>query len=158
MQVEAANRLNPSDETIQVGPMTIRFLVTGADSNESAAIFEMTTPSDVQLPAPHSHDAYEETIYGLEGVLTFTVDGTPHDIGPGQSLCIRRGQVHGFSNTSGSVSRSLLLVSPALIGPEYFRGAAEIFASGAAMPEIRTRLMELMRRFGLTPAPPPVAS
>jgi len=32
MQVEAANRLNPSDETIQVGPMTIRFLVTGADS------------------------------------------------------------------------------------------------------------------------------
>jgi len=158
MQVEAANRLNPSDETIQVGPMTIRFLVTGADSNESAAIFEMTTPSDVQLPAPHSHDAYEETIYGLEGVLTFTVDGTPHDIGPGQSLCIRRGQVHGFSNTSGSVSRSLLLVSPALIGPEYFRGAAEIFASGAAMPEIRTRLMELMRRFGLTPAPPPAAS
>ena len=158
MQQKTANKMNPSDETIQVGPMTIRCLVTDADSNGSAAIFEMTTPSDVQLPAPHSHDAYEETIYGLEGVLTFTVEGTPHDIGPGQSLCIRRGQVHGFSNTSGSVSRSLLVVSPALIGPEYFRGVAEIFASGVAMPEIRTRLMELMRRFGLTPAAPPAAA
>lgn len=158
MQPDTTNRINASDETIQVGPMTIRFLVTGADSNESAAIFEMVTPSDVQLPAPHSHDAYEETIYGLEGILTFTVDGVSYDIGPGQSLCIRRGQVHGFANTSGSVSRSLLVVSPALIGPEYFRGVAEIFASGADMPEIRTRLMELMRRFGLTPVAPPAAS
>jgi quercetin dioxygenase-like cupin family protein len=158
MHAEVSNRLNPSDETIQVGPMTIRFLVTGDDSNGSVAIFEMSTPSDVQLPAPHSHDAYEETIYGVDGVLTFTVDGTPHDIGPGQSLCIRRGQVHGFSNTSGAVSRVMAIVSPALIGPDYFRGAAEIFSSGAEMPEIRTRLMELMRRFGLTPAPPPAAS
>jgi quercetin dioxygenase-like cupin family protein len=157
MQPEAVNRLNPSDETIQVGAMTVRFLITGDDSNGSTAIFEMTTPSDAQMPAPHSHDAYEETVYGLEGVLTFTVDGTSYDIGPGQSLCIRRGQVHGFSNTSGSVSRSLLVVSPALIGPEYFRGVAEIFSSGAAMPEIRTRLMDLMRRFGLTPAPPPTS-
>jgi quercetin dioxygenase-like cupin family protein len=158
MQAEATNRLNPSEETIQVGPMAVKFLVTGDDSNGSVAIFEMSTPSDVQLPAPHSHDAYEETIYGLEGVLTFTVDGTPHDIGPGQSLCIRRGQVHGFANTSGAVSRSLAIVTPALIGPEYFHGVAEIFASGAAMPEIRTRLMELMRRFGLSPAPPRAAS
>lgn len=157
MHAEALNRLNPSDETIQVGQMTIRFLVTGDDSNGSSAIFEMTTPSDAKLPAPHSHDAYEETIYGLEGVVTFTVDGTPHDIGPGQSLCIRRGQVHGFSNTSGAASRALAVVSPALIGPEYFHEVAGIFASGAPMPEIRTRLMDVMRRFGLTPVPPPAS-
>jgi hypothetical protein len=51
-----------------------------------------------------------------------------------------------------------LVVTPALIGPDYFRGVADIFASGAEMPEIRTRMMELMRRFGLTPAPPSAAS
>jgi hypothetical protein len=26
------------------------------------------SPADSKMPAPHSHDAFEETIYGLEGV------------------------------------------------------------------------------------------
>ena len=33
-------------------------------------------------------DAYEEVLYGIEGVLTWTVDGTPVEVGPGQALCI----------------------------------------------------------------------
>src|SRR6185312_16974835 len=146
MPQDAMNQLNPSEETIQVGPMQVKFLVTADDSNGSAAMFEMVTPSDAKLPTPHSHDAYEETIYGIEGVITFTVDGRAHDVGPGQSLCILRGQVHGFSNTSGSTSRSLIVATPALIGPEYFREVASIFASGADMPAIHARLGELMKR------------
>jgi quercetin dioxygenase-like cupin family protein len=27
------------------------------------------------MPAPHSHDGFEETIYGLEGVSAWTIDG-----------------------------------------------------------------------------------
>jgi len=46
----------------------------------------------------HSHDHYEETIYGIEGVLTWTVDGRLIDLGPGQALCIPRGAVHRFDN------------------------------------------------------------
>jgi len=34
-------RLNPSDETIKAGQITIRFLVTGKDSNGSVAVFEL---------------------------------------------------------------------------------------------------------------------
>lgn len=158
MQQEATNRLNPSEESIQVGPLVVKFLVTGSDSNGSVAVFEMITPSDARLPAPHSHDAYEETIYGIEGVLTWTVAGTPFDIGPGQSICIRRGEVHGFANSSGRVSRTLIIASPALIGPEYFREASSIFSSGADMDTMRSQLMALMRRFGLTPVPPPAAA
>jgi mannose-6-phosphate isomerase-like protein (cupin superfamily) len=131
--------------------------VTGSDSNGTVAIFEMMTPSDARLPAPHSHDAYEETIYGIEGVLTWTVDGTRHDVGPGQALCIRRGQVHGFANTSGEVSRTLVVATPALIGPEYFREVASIFSSGADMDTMRSQLMALMLQYGLTPVRPPAA-
>jgi len=41
-----------------------------------------------------------EPIYGVEGVVTFTVEGKPVDIGPGETCFIRRG---GFmvSTTSG---------------------------------------------------------
>jgi quercetin dioxygenase-like cupin family protein len=32
-------------------------------------------PARAQMPAPHSHDGFDEIIYGLRGVTTFTVDG-----------------------------------------------------------------------------------
>ena len=33
------------------------------------------------------NDAYEEILYGIEGVLTWTVDGTPIEVGPRASAC-----------------------------------------------------------------------
>src|SRR5215212_8777730 len=97
-QSQAALRLNPADETIQIAAIRVHFLVTGAESNGSVAMFELTVAGGVTLPAPpHSHDAYEETIYGLAGVSTWTVDGTPVEVGPGQARCIPRGAVHMFA-------------------------------------------------------------
>ena len=83
----------------QVGPLAVRFLVTGDNSNGSVAAFELTAPAAQRLAAPaHSHDHYEETICGIEGILTWTVDGKSLDVGPGQALCIPRGAVHRFDN------------------------------------------------------------
>jgi len=63
-------QLNPAEETIQCGHLAIRFLMTGEYSNGSVAAFEMMVPTAQGIPAPaHSHDRYEETIYGIEGVL-----------------------------------------------------------------------------------------
>jgi quercetin dioxygenase-like cupin family protein len=78
--------VNPADETIAVGPLTIRFLVTAADSAGSVAVFEVDVPAGEKLagPAP-SHDAYDETIYGIDGVITFTVAGTRVEVGPNRS-------------------------------------------------------------------------
>src|SRR5215211_3451387 len=91
--------VNPSDETIHLGPLAVRFLITGEDSNGSVTTFELTVPAAQRLAAPaHSHDHYEETIYGIDGVLTWTVDGRPIDVGPGQALCIPRGAIHRFDN------------------------------------------------------------
>ena len=65
------------------------------------------------VAAGHSHDGYEETIYGLDGVLTWTVEGTPTDVGPGEALCIRRGAVHQFENTTDAEAKALAVVTPA---------------------------------------------
>src|SRR4029079_5228951 len=83
------HRINPAEETIRLGPLTVRFLIAGEDASSGLAVFELTVPGAQRLAAPaHSHDSYEETIYGIEGVLTWTVDGTRTDVGPGQALCI----------------------------------------------------------------------
>jgi len=147
--------VNPSDETLRLGPLGIRFFVRGEDSNGSVAVFDLTVPAGQRLMAPaHSHDHYEETVYGLEGVITWTVDGTPVEVGPGQALCIPRGAVHRFDNHGGQDARALCVVTPAAIGPQYFREIAEVMKAAAGGPPDKARLVEVMRRHGLTPAAP----
>ena len=147
--------VNPSDETIRIGPLVIRFLITGDNSTGSIAAFEVMVPGAQRLTAPaHSHDHYEETIYGVDGVLTWTVDGKQIDVGPGQGLCIPRGAIHRFDNNGGKDVKALCLITPAAIGPQYFREAAELINAAAGGPPDRTKMAAMMMRHGLTPAPP----
>jgi len=144
--------INPADETIRFGPNAVRFLVTGDNSTGSVAVFELTIAAGQPLPAPaHSHDHYEETIYGLDGVLTWTVDGRTIDVGPGQALCILRGAVHRFDNNGAVDAKVLCVISPAAIGPQYFREVTEVIRASAGGPPDRAKLMEVMRKHGLTP-------
>lgn len=150
--------VNSSEEMIQLGPLGIRFLVTSADSNSSVALFELTVPAGEKLTAPaHSHDGYEETIYGLEGVLIWTVGAARIEVAPRQSLCIPRGAVHRFDNYGTEDAKTLCVISPAVIGPEYFREMAAVSGVAAGGPPDRAKMVEIMRRHGLTPAPPPSA-
>jgi quercetin dioxygenase-like cupin family protein len=149
-------RVNPADETIHLGPIAIRFLITAEDSSGSVAVFEGTVPAGQRLAAPaHSHDHYEETVYVTHGILTFTVDGTEIDIGPGQALCIPRGSIHRFDNKGIEDVKGVTVVTPAAIGPEYFREAAELINAAVGGPPDRAKMGELMRRHGLSPVPPP---
>lgn len=109
----------------------------------------------MRLPAPaHSHDHYEETIYGIDGVLIWTVDYKPIEVGPGQALCIPRGAVHRFDNHGTQQAKALCVMTPAAIGPQYFRESAEVINAAAGGPPDRAKMTEIMRRHGLTPAPP----
>ncbi len=137
-------------EEIEVGGMAIRFLVEGVESGGSVAVFEFDVPTGTRVAAGHSHDGYEETIYGLEGVLTWTIDGTSIDVGPGQVVLIPRGAVHQFDNTGDVDAKALAVVTPGILGPDYFREVAAILdAAAGGLPDFAA-LGEVMRRHGLT--------
>ena len=141
-------------EEIRVGQLAIRFLLEGRDSGGALAIFEFDVAAGAKVPVAHSHDAYDETIYGLAGVLTFTVDGRQSDVGPGEVLFIPRGVVHRFDNIRGADAKMLAVVTPGLLGPDFFREMAAIVNSATAGPPNSAALAAVMRRHGLTPAPP----
>lgn len=148
--------VNPSEETIQIGPVGIRFLITGGDSGGGVSVFEFTVPAGQKLAAPaHKNDAYEEVVYGVQGVLTWTVDGTPIEVGPGQALCIPRGAVHRFDNLGGEAVKQLAVITPAIMGPAYFREAAEVMGAARGGPPDIAKMTEVFRRHGMTLAPPP---
>src|SRR4051794_18247321 len=121
-------------ELIQIGGITVNFVVDADDSGGSATGFEWSVPAGARVPAPHSHDGFEETLYGLEGVCTWTVDGELHEVGPGDALCIRRGRVHGFANNGEADVKFLAVASPGVFGPAYFRDIAEVAAAAAGGP------------------------
>ncbi len=134
--------------------MAIRFLVEADESGGTVAMFECDVPARANVPAAHSHDAYEETIYGLGGVLTWTVDGTPVDIGPGEVVCIPRGAVHRFDNNGDADATVLAVVTPGVLGPDYFREVAAVVQAAAGGPPDLGQIGAVMKRHGLTPAPP----
>jgi len=139
-------------EIIRLGQIEVRFLLESKDTDGQLATFEFTVPAGVKVPAPHSHAHYDETIYGLEGVMTFTVNGKPTDIGPGDACFIPRGAVHGFNNLSPATAKALAVVTPARIGPEFFREMAAIINAGG--PPDLEKIKAVMNKHGLVPAPP----
>ena len=140
-------------EEIRLGQIVIRFLVEGSESRGSVAMFEFDVAAGAKVPVAHGHDAYEETIYGLQGVLTWTVEGRKIDIGPREVLCIPRGAVHRFDNPHDGDARCLAVVTPGVLGPEYFREIAAVVDAARPGSPDPAAIAAVMLRHGLTPAP-----
>jgi len=142
--------MRSDNEIIRIGQIKIRFLLESVNTNGQLAMFEFTVPAGAKVPMPHYHERYDEIIYGLEGIVTFTVNGKPNDIGPGQTCFIPRGAVHGFNNLKPATAKALTVVTPALIGPEFFREMAAIVNAGGP-PDVE-KMKAVMNRYGLVPA------
>lgn len=139
-------------EIIRVGQIEIRFLLESKDTDGRTATFEFTVPAGAKVPMPHSHEHYDETIYGLGGVMTFTVNGQPKEIAAGETLFIPRGAVHGFDNLKPASAKALAVVTPALIGPEFFQEMAAIVNAGGP-PDVE-KVKTVMAKHGLVPSLP----
>lgn len=119
-------------------------------------VFEFIVPPAARVPAPHYHEQVDEVVYGLDGELTFSVDGRPNRIGPGDRCFVPRGVVHGFANAGTVAARALAVLTPALIGPVAFRDMAALLAAGG--PPDPAALAAVMRPHGLVAVPPPAKS
>lgn len=139
-------------DAIAVGALRIQFLVDPEEVDESVSVFECMVAAGAKVPAPHSHDAFDETIYELEGTCAWSVDGNRVELAPGEALFIRRGAVHGFDNQGDEAVRFLAIASPGRFGPSYFKEIGAVLANGG--PPDPAQIAAVMRRHGLTPAPP----
>ncbi len=157
--MSATTTVNPSQETITIGPVSVRFLLTGGDTNGSLSVFEVMVPAGQKLAAPaHKNDAYEETLYGIVGVVTWTINGHPIEVGPGQAVCIPRGAAHRFDNFGTEDAKQLVIISPAIMTPAYFREASAVLKAATGGPPDVAKMVEVFRRHGMTiAAPPPTA-
>ena len=137
-------------ETICIGSLELHFLLDGDDTNQQLCLFEFMIPTNARMPAPHYHAHVDEVLYGLSGTLHGIVDGKPVTLGPGQTLFIPRGAVHYYSNPNPEPGRVLVTLTPASIGPAYFRDMAALLAAGG--PPDPAQVQATMARHGLVVA------
>lgn len=146
-----SNGQNGVSSEIRIGQLALRFLIDGPVAGASLTMFEMAVPSGAKVPAAHSHDAFDETILGLEGVLTMTLEGARVEVGPGEALFIPRGAVHRFDNPLPATAKVLAVITPGILGSAYFREIAAIASAAAGGPPDGAAIAAVMLRHGLTP-------
>jgi quercetin dioxygenase-like cupin family protein len=141
-------------ETIQCGHIRIDFLMESSDTDGSTSMFEFTVPAGTMVPVPHYHERFDETIYGLAGVMTYTVEDKTFEIAPGETCFVPRGAVHGFDNQGQEDAKALAVITPSLLGPDYFKEMAAILNAGGP-PDIE-KLKLVMAKHGLVPSRPKI--
>ena len=140
-------------DTINIAKLGIRYLIDGTETG-GMGVFELTIPPGAQVPPPHSHTHNEECAYCLEGTLTYSVDDEVRKLNPGEFMYTPRGSVHRFDNSGSKTARALIVMTPD-IGPQYFRDVAAVVNAGG--PPDTVKLAEIMTRYGLVVAKPPIA-
>lgn len=136
-------------ETVLLNGMEVRFCLNEKDTNGVLTMFECIIHAGAKMPVPHYHKDFDETIYGVEGTVSYVVDGKPVEIGPGESCFIPRGIVHGFSNKTESTIKFLAVINPGIFGISYFQEIAEVFSAGG--PPSIAALKDVMQKHGLVP-------
>ena len=136
-------------QTILIGQLELHFLLDGEDTNNGLVMFEFLIPEGAKVPIPHYHKEVDEVIYGLEGITSTTVEGKTIEIGAGDQLFIPRGAVHHHDNRHAGIAKSLIILTPATIGPAYFKEMSELIKPDA--PPDPQKATEIMLRHGLIP-------
>ncbi|MFI5148761.1 MAG: cupin domain-containing protein [Bacteroidia bacterium] len=136
-------------DVIKFGGMEIRFSLDAQDTKGKITMFKCIISAGAKIAAAHYHENFDETVYGLKGTASYSVDGRAVELSPGEALFIPRGTVHAFANKSDETIEFLCVISPGLMGPDYFKDIAEIINAGG--PPDMAKLKQAMLNHGLVP-------
>jgi quercetin dioxygenase-like cupin family protein len=136
-------------KTIRVGEMSVTFLQTRHETNDALELFELTIPPFARVPLPHIHRKYDETVFGVDGVITWTLRDEPTQIRRGTTLFIPRGTPHFFANLAHTPARILCLQTPGVLGPEYYLEIAALYRTNPH-PDL-AGIGAIMSRYGVVP-------
>ncbi len=136
-------------DTIRVGAMSVTFHKTRHETDGVFDLFELTIPPLVHVPIPHIHRKYDETIFGLDGHMTWTLRDKPTPINRGSVLFIPRGVPHFYENRHHTPARILCLQTPGVMGPEYYHEIASLYSQDGIAD--LASIASTMSRYGIVP-------
>jgi quercetin dioxygenase-like cupin family protein len=133
-------------------------LLSSDETNGAVTVMQMTMPAGMG-PPPHVHRGVTETVYVVDGTVTYQMDGNRIDGGPGSLCRIPAGTLERFEPTS----EVKVVVTYAPGGIEKFFAEAGEPAQRRELPPAPTsppdldRLVKIGARHGIEIPRPPQA-
>jgi quercetin dioxygenase-like cupin family protein len=131
-------------------------LLSSDETNGAATVMQMTMRAGMG-PPPHIHHSVTETVYVVDGTLTYQIDGNKIDGGPGSLFRIPADTLERFEPTS--TVRVVITYEPGGID-KFFAEAGEparrreLPPAPTAPPDVE-RMVKIGARYGLEFQPPP---
>jgi quercetin dioxygenase-like cupin family protein len=111
--------------TLRISPVqTLIVIRSDADVFEVEAVYD----GHGSRPPAHLHPSHDEDFRVLYGTLRAHIDGTDLDLDPGDTLSVRRGQVHTFWNVADEPARVHWISAPAMRCDSWFSALADMTA------------------------------
>lgn len=130
-------------------------LLSSAETHGAATVMQMTMPAGMG-PPPHLHHGVTETVYVVDGTLTYRIDGDKIEGGPGSLFRIPADTLENFEPKSQV--RVVITYEPG--GIEKFFAEAGEPAKRRELPPAPTsppdveRLTKIGARYGIEMKPP----
>jgi mannose-6-phosphate isomerase-like protein (cupin superfamily) len=123
---------------------------TNEHTGDAFAVLEYRMAAQAPGPPPHFHRRTDEAFYVLEGELTFHLDDSSVEAGPGAFVLVPHGVVHTFENAADSETRFLEVAAPgAFVG--YFEELLAALPAGGGPPDPAT-VAVLYEKYDIVPA------
>jgi len=136
-------------DIVDLGPIRIRILETGATTDHRLGIGEITIDPRTVGPPHHRHADHDEGFYVVSGTARFTVGASTHDAPAGTLVMVPPGAPHTFANVSDEPAVLLNTFTPHHY-IRYFADLRDLIAAGdRPTPESTAALMS---RYATTPA------
>lgn len=136
-------------EAIQLGPVRMRILEDGTNTEHRLGIGELTLPPHTDGPPQHRHGRHDEGFYVVSGTARFTVGSSTYDAPAGTLVVVPPGAPHTFANPGDEVAVLLNTFTPDLY-VQYFRDLRDLTSGGRPLTPEAT--VEVMARYATVPA------
>ncbi|MCU1226660.1 MAG: hypothetical protein JWQ42_4753 [Edaphobacter sp.] len=100
--------------------MTVTFIMSERQTRGDLDAFELTLPANGRIIVPQRHPDCDETVIGLNGITSWTVDRVTKQIGPGEQLSFLVTRNMDFFNPSNKITRFMCILTPGKLGSGLF--------------------------------------
>lgn len=132
-------------EVLQEAEVGVVAKIWGHETDGTIAIVEHPVAPGVLVP-PHTHDAFDEWSYVLEGSVGARIGEEELTAGPGSYVLKPRGIPHTFWNAGPEPARFIEIITPAGF-ERFFQDLGALFRSGEMTQE---RMAEIAAEHGTT--------